>query len=79
MTPLIITAIAFVAAILIGFTAVWGTPVIGVPIVLIALLIIGAAHIRRRAERASDVREFRRQARADKMEADDRDRRTTVR
>lgn len=79
MIPLTIVIVAFVAAVLIGFSFVMGAPVFGVPIVIVVLLLMGAAHVRRRAERASDVREFRRQAKAEKTEFTERDRQTTVR
>ena len=78
MTPLTLGITALVLGLLIGGSVVVGAPVFAIPIVLLALGAMGLLHMRRRAEAAADMEEFRHQAAAEKVEFTERDRQTTV-
>jgi type III secretory pathway component EscV len=66
-------------AILIGFSVVWGAPIVGVPIVVVALVAIGAMYVRKQNREARDMRGFREQASTEKVQFTARDRESTAR
>ena len=76
MTPLTIGIAGLVLGLLVGGIAVWGAPIFGLPILLLALGAFGYAHLRRRAERAQDMRALREEAAVESVEFTDRDRQT---
>lgn len=78
MTPLTIAVVALVLGLVVGTAAVVGAPVFAIPIVIAALAAIGLVELRRRAATAGDVRELREQAKAEKVEFTERDKRTTA-
>lgn len=78
MTPVTIGAVALLLGLLIGGSVVVGAPVFAIPIVLLALLVIGAAHLNRRKQEAGSMDEFRRQAATESVELTERDKQTTV-
>lgn len=65
-----------VVALLIGFSAVLGSPIFGLPIAAIAAAVIGALYVRRRNRAQRELRGFREQAKAEKVEFTERDRQT---
>jgi hypothetical protein len=69
---------AFVAG-LAAFGVVVGTPILGVPIALVGVAIIGGVVFARRRREMQDLREFRDDAGADKVEFTERDKQTLLR
>lgn len=67
-----------VAALLLAviFGTVWGGPLFAVPILLIGFAVIGFVEMRRRSQQAHSMREFRDEAKAEKVDFTARDEQT---
>ena len=77
MSAATVVIAAFVVA-LMAFGVAWGAPIIAVPIVLVGALAFGVFDLRRRRSQARQMREFRDEAKAEKVDFTDRDQETLV-
>ena len=75
MAPLIL-AIFVLFALATGAAFVWGAPVVGIPLLLIALGVGAFGMFAARAKRAGDIKTELHDAKAEKTEFTERDRRT---
>jgi hypothetical protein len=75
MGPLIL-ALFVLIALATGAAFVWGTPVIGIPLLLIALGVGAFGMFAARARRAGDIHQELEDAKAQKTDFTERDRRT---
>ena len=72
LTLAIFTLVALIA----GGAFVWGTPLLGIPLLLVALTIGAFGMFAARAKRAGDIHTKREDAKTQKTEFTERDRRT---
>ena len=78
VSPPAVIAIAFVFAVIVGFSFVLGAPIVGVPFLLLAIGAFGAGDVLRRQRRARNIKRFRAQAAAQRTDFTAQDRRTQV-
>jgi hypothetical protein len=76
VSPLAVAVVALVAGAVLGSLLVPGAPIFAIPVAAVALAVIGAAEFRRRTTAAREMREFRDQAQAEKVDFTARDRET---
>jgi len=76
VSPLAVAVAALVLGAVIGSLLVPGAPIFAIPIAVLALAALGAAEFRRRTTAAREMREFRDQAQAEKVDFSARDRET---
>jgi uncharacterized membrane protein len=79
MSPFSLIIVAFLVALpVMGFAFAGGAVIIALPVSIIGIAAIGMVEFTRQRKRATELREFRDQAKAQKVDFTERDRETIV-